>query len=74
MYILVRYNKCIQHTCKATQKVFNLICVRCVATAGQHGRRKLIYDVFIPRYSWNTVKVGIKHQLISISNMVDAPI
>jgi hypothetical protein len=51
MYILVRYNKFIQNIRKATQKVFILIHVRCLATAGQHGRRKLIYDVFIPRYS-----------------------
>ena len=72
MYILVRYNKFIPSTRKTTQKVFILICVRRLATAGQHGRRKLIYDVFIPRYSWNTVKVGIKHQLISLSNMFDA--
>jgi hypothetical protein len=74
MYILVRYNKFIPNTRKTTQKVFILICVRCVAAAGQRGRRKLIYDVFIPRYSWNTVKVGIKHQLISLSNMLDSPI
>ena len=72
MYILVRYNKCIPNTRKTTQKVFILICVRRLATAGQHGPRKLIYDVFMPRYSWNTVKVGIKHQLINLSNMFDA--
>jgi hypothetical protein len=48
----------------------NQLCI--VSTAGQHGRRKLLYDVFIPWYSWNTVKVGIKHQLINLSNMFDA--
>ena len=51
MYILVRYNTFIQNTRKTTQKVFSLICVKRLATAGQHGRRKLIYDVFIPRFS-----------------------
>ena len=74
MNILVRYNKFIQNTRKTPQKVFILICVRCLASAGQHGRRILIYDVLIPRYSWNTVKVGIKHKLINLSNMLDAPI
>jgi hypothetical protein len=74
MYILARYNKFIPNTRKTTQTLFILICVRRLATAGQHGPRKLIYDVLIPRYSWNTVKVGIKHQLISLSNMFDAPI
>jgi hypothetical protein len=45
-----------------------------VANLKYIGAITCIYNLFMPRYSWNTAKVGIKHQTINQSLILNIQI